>query len=372
MRCSLLLSASLACCISVQTALTAQEKAATAPRAAAESTPADAKNKPRGQADKGQAEQGKPTVRAQAFLATLSDAERQRAALAYDSEQRVAWHFVPLDSRKGLPLMDMTAEQQASARALLRSVVSQLGYDQATTIMLLEGILLKLEGPDRAGVRNPEKYYFTLFGQAAQGQTWGLSVEGHHLSLNFSLQGNRIIDSTPQFMGSNPAELRSSFGEKFPKGLRVLQDEEQLGFELVNSLDEKQLSAAVLPGEVPQEIRGAGQAQPIVEPAVGIGASQLNSDQRGLLKQLIEAYSKKMRPGVAKQRWSLIDDSGFEDLHFAWSGALEPGVGHYYRIQGKTFEIEFINVQADAEGNPANHIHCIWRDLQGDFNLPIE
>lgn len=370
MRYSLLLASSLVCLLFAHMALTAQEKAAVAERPTAQipanNSQATAKAKPRQRSP-----QGQPVARAQAFLATLSEAERQRAEVAYDSEKRLAWHFVPLESRKGLPLMDMSAEQQKSARALLRSVVSQLGYDKATTIMLLEGILLKLEGDHRANVRNPEKYYFTIFGEAAKGETWGVSIEGHHLSLNFSLKGNKIVDSTPQFMGSNPAELRSSFGEKFPKGLRVLADEEQLGFELVNSFDEKQLAAAMLPGEVPREIRGAGQPQPVIEPAVGISASQLSSPQRDLLKKLIEAYSKKMRPGVAEQRWAIIDETGFDNVKFAWAGALKPGIGHYYRIQGTTFEIEFINVQADAEGNPANHIHCVWRDLQGDFNLPI-
>lgn len=371
MRYSLLLTGCLIGALSAHTALHAQDKSAVADRPAAQAssdTDQAAAKKQRGP----QAEQRQPIARAKAFLATLSDAERQRATLEYDSEQRVAWHFIPLESRKGMPLMDMTVEQQKAARGLLRSVVSQLGYDKATTIMLLEGILLKLEGADRANVRNPEKYYFTLFGQAATGETWGLSIEGHHLSLNFSLKGNKIVDSTPQFMGSNPAELRSSFGEKFPKGLRVLRDEEQLGFELVTSLDENQLSAAMLAGDVPEEIRGAGQAQPVVEPAAGISASQLNSDQQALLKQLIETYANKMRPGVAQRRWELIDESGFDNVKFAWSGAVKPGVGHYYRIQGESFEIEFINVQADAEGNPANHIHCVWRDLQGDFNLPIE
>ena len=29
------------------------------------------------------------------------------------------------------------------------------------------------------------------------------------------------------------------------------------------------------------------------------------------------------------------------------------------RVEGTTFSIEFVNVQPDAEGNPANHIHCV-------------
>lgn len=312
-----------------------------------------------------------PMAATKAFLATLSSEQKSKAQLDYQADGRVQWHFIPMDTRKGLPLMDMSPEQQQAAKAAFRAVVSQMGYDKATTIMQLESILLQLEGPKSEGRRNPEKYYFTVFGEPAMQQTWGLSVEGHHLSLNFSLQGNQIIDSTPQFMGTNPAELKDNYGEQFKKGLRVLRAEEQLAFELVHSLDEKQMLAAKLPGEVPQEIRGAGEPQPTTDAARGIAAAELNDEQTAQLKKLIEAYSSKMKTGVVKQRWEMIEQAGFDKIHFAWSGAMKPGIGHYYAIQGPTFVIEFINVQADAAGNPANHIHCVWRDMQGDFNLPI-
>ena len=35
---------------------------------------------------------------------------------------------------------------------------------------------------------------------------------------------------------------------------------------------------------------------------------------------------------------------------------------HYYRIQGKSFLIEYDNSQ-----NNANHIHVVWREFKGDF-----
>ena len=66
-----------------------------------------------------------------------------------------------------------------------------------------------------------------------------------------------------------------------------------------------------------------------------------------------------------------IREAGVEKIHFAWAGADKPGVGHYYRVQGPSFLIEFVNTQPDAAGNVANHIHCVWRDLGGDFALPI-
>jgi hypothetical protein len=45
-------------------------------------------------------------------------------------------------------------------------------------------------------------------------------------------------------------------------------------------------------------------------------------------------------------------------------------VGHYYRIQGPTFVLELVNIQADPAGHVANHIHSVWRSMQGDFALP--
>lgn len=309
---------------------------------------------------------------AKAFLASLSEEQRQQAVLPYDSEKRVQWHFIPMETRKGLPLMQMEPEQQAAAKQLLRSAISKVGYDKATKIMSLEKVLKQLEAGRGTNERNPEKYYFTIFGQPAPQQPWGLSIEGHHLSLNFSLVGNRIVDSTPQFFATNPAELKDSYGEGFPKGLQVLGQEEKLGFELINSLDESQLAKAMLPGETPSEIRAAGTPQPPRESLGGVPAGELTAAQQEMLKKLMTVYTNKMKPGVASNRWKLIDEAGFDQITFAWSGAMKPGAGHYYVIQGSTFLIEFINVQPDAAGNPANHIHCVWRDMQGDFDLPIE
>ena len=198
-----------------------------------------------------------------------------------------------------------------------------------------------------------------------------MSFEGHHLSLNFVMKGNAIVDSTPQFFATNPASLQDDYGDNFPKGLRVLKEEEEYAFELVNSLDEQQLSKAMLDGDVPSEIRGAGEPQPTTEAARGIAVADLTRDQQAILTKLIDTYAYKMKSAVAKERWDLIRKAGFDNVKFAWSGAKEPGIGHYYCVQGPTFVIEFINVQPDAAGNPANHIHCCWRDMQGDFDLPI-
>ena len=47
-------------------------------------------------------------------------------------------------------------------------------------------------------------------------------------------------------------------------------------------------------------------------------------------------------------------------------GGLEKSQGHYYRIQGSTFVIEYDNTQ-----NHANHIHCVGREFKGDWGRDL-
>ena len=95
-------------------------------------------------------------------------------------------------------------------------------------------------------------------------------------------------------------------------------------------------------------------------------------NRSNVLKALGAAYLESMPAAVVADRTQAIENSDTGNIRFAWAGALEPGIGHYYRIQGDTFLIEFVNTQPDAAGNPASHIHCVWRDMRGDFALPIK
>ncbi|MFP6659013.1 MAG: DUF3500 domain-containing protein, partial [Pirellulales bacterium] len=155
-------------------------------------------------------------------------------------------------------------------------------------------------------------------------------------------------------------------------GTRVLAKEELLAFDLVRSFDDKQRGAAVIAEKAPREIRNAGAPHPPTEPAAGIDASQLNKGQRKTLHALIEEYCSAMPYDVAEQRLAAIEKAGWNKIHFAWAGPFKEGIGHYYRVQGPTFLIEFVNTQPDTAGNPANHIHCVWRDMHGDFALPVK
>lgn len=308
---------------------------------------------------------------AREWLETLDEKQRAVAVLPYDSPRRVDWHFIPKAERKGLQIRDMTIVQRRAALHLLRACLSQVGYDKATKIMELEKVLHELEKSRQGGpLRDPERYYFTLFGQPDATSRWGLSVEGHHLSLNFVLEGDKVISSTPAVFAANPAIMKSAVAG-VPAGLRVLDKEETLAFDLLQSLDERQRAKAIIAQEPLREVRAAGEPQPPQTPPQGLAASEMTDNQRALLRALVETYADTMPSEVAAARMEAIARSGWENVYFAWAGADRPGMGHYYRIQGPTFLIEFVNTQPDAAGNPANHIHSLWRDMRGDFAIAI-
>ena len=314
---------------------------------------------------------GPMTAAAETFVKSLSSDQAAKAVLAYSAPQRTDWHYIPKPERKGLQVKEMNDSQRKAAHALLRSSLSAVGYGKATRIMQLESILRELEKSRGGGpVRDPERYYFTVFGQPASSARWGLSVEGHHLSLNFVVDGDKVISSTPTFFGANPATLLADYGGDFKKGDRVLAKEEELAFELVESLTPEQRSAAIVAAKAPKDIRGAGQAAPPNSSPEGLPASKMTPKQKAALRLLIEEYAHNLPDDVAAERLAKIDDDGWDAIHFAWLGAEKPGVGHHYLVQGKSFLIEFNNTQPDTAGNIANHIHSVWYDLAGNFAIP--
>lgn len=307
------------------------------------------------------------------FVASLTTEQKSKAVMPVDSPQRADWHIIPKDTRKGLQLNEMTDAQRQNAIAMLRSVVSEMGYRKSTQIMRMEDLLKELEaGKTGSPIRDSTRYYFTVFGSPDEGNKWGISIEGHHLSLNFLMNGNKVVSSTPQAFAANPAVVRTENKAGIALGTRMLRYEETLAFELVQSLSESQRKQAVIAEKAPRENRTLGVPQPTKEALVGIPFSKLGEPQQLLLKELVNEYINAVPEEVAESRRQAINGAGgWDGIHFSWEGALQPGIGHAYRIQGATFLIEFVNTQPDAAGNIANHIHCIWRDIRGDFGVTL-
>ena len=291
------------------------------------------------------------------FLSSLGPELKAKASFELKDEERFNWHFIPKE-RKGITLKEMSPAQRELALALLATGLSPHGYGKATNIMSLESVLAEIEGASRRFPRDPSLYHFHIFGKPDAKGTWAWRAEGHHFSASFTIVKGELFASTPSFMGTNPAEVR-----KGPRtGLRILAAEEDLARKLVKSLGDDQRKEAVFTAVALKEIvtEAKHQVQPL--PEKGISYDKLNAEQKTMLMDVVREYVRRVRPELAKLDLARIEGAGLDKLSFAWAGGLERGEGHYYRVQGPTFLLEYDNTQNDN-----NHVHSVWRDFENDF-----
>lgn len=292
---------------------------------------------------------------AERLLATLPERLRSTALRAFDDVDRVDWHYTPR-SRNGVSLKELDPRGRDAVHALLKTALSAIGYRKVVNIIELELVLRELEAFGM--MRDPERYHLTFYGAPSRTDRWGWRFEGHHLSLNFTLAGDRVAVDTPSFFGANPATVPS--GPK--KGLRVLGDEHDAGWALLDSLSDAQRREAVISTRTYGDIVTSNRDKVVPLDAAGIPASKLDERQRALLWKIVELYAASFEPGLAEARLARARQGGIDGLRFGWAGSTTRGAPHYYRVQGERFLIEY-----DASQDGGNHIHTVWRDFAGDF-----
>lgn len=297
------------------------------------------------------------SVKAIAFVNSLNDQQKAKAFFPFEDTNRYDWHYVPASSvaRTGIAIKDLNSLQKIAFYELLKSFLSENGYKRTQTIMSFEYLLKEMEPTSTA--RIPENYFVSVYGHPGKDSVWAWKFTGHHLALNFTIVKNKRAFA-PFFFGSNPAEVRQGT----QKGLRILKEEEDLGFELLNSLNAEQKKIALFQLKAFADIVTTIAKEVVPLEPVGILMKELNNDQKNIVNKLIVAYLSSMSPRLANARMAMVKTEDMNDIRFGWAGGLVKGEPHYYRLQGKTFLIEFDNTQNDA-----NHIHLVWRDFIGDY-----
>jgi hypothetical protein len=282
---------------------------------------------------------------------------KSKAQFKLDDIERFNWNFVPV-VRKGPTFQDFSDNQKVAVLALLKASLSSQGYQKANSIMAHENILRELEGRSTTDThRDPLNYHFTFFGNPND-KEWCWRFEGHHLSLSFAISNNQIVSATPSFFGSNPGIVPT--GPE--RGKQILKLETDLGFSLIQSMDETQLKTALFSRTaLPEIVTGNDRKARSLTPE-GIRYSALNENQKQIFLQLLDVYVRNYEFGFSKSMMDKIRAAGLDNLSFGWAGSLSPGAGHYYRIQGPMLLIEYDNTQ-----NNANHVHTAVRDLTNDF-----
>ena len=296
---------------------------------------------------------------ASSFYDNLDAKARNKALFHYLDGERIFWYYPPLN-RHGLPLKDMTKELKSLVFTLLETGLSSDAFNQTLQIINHELILKELEIREniKTFVRDPERYYFTIFGNPKSKDPWGWRFEGHHVSIHFSIWSDKIISVTPLFLGLNPAEVKD--GDS--KGLRILKKREDLAFELVNSMSKDQHHIATIYENTPKDIITYNSSRVTVPVVEGISWDELKIGQQKLLKLLIAEYVNQVNPNLVKSKLEYLASNTLKSVKFGWAGGINLGEAYYYRIHGGNLFIELDNYQSGA-----NHVHSVWRDVENDF-----
>jgi Protein of unknown function (DUF3500) len=296
-----------------------------------------------------------------AWLDGLDAARRAAASFPFASDERFVWDYRP-GPRRGLAIAAMTPAERALAWRVVDVAMSGRGAAEIRSIVALEPILGDLER--RAGRgdwerRDPERYWFAVFGDPTGDGPWSWRLGGHHVAVQATVVGGRIVRAAPSFLGANPATIPDG-----PQaGERAIDGEERLARALLASLTPAERAQAIVDPVAPPDIlSGNGRRADIRDIATGIRHDGLAIGGQGGLEALIRHYLGRVHAGTADAAWARVMADGLGEVTFAWAGPDAPGRGHYYAVRGPAFLLEYDNTQ-----NGANHIHAVWRDLADDW-----
>jgi hypothetical protein len=299
---------------------------------------------------------------ANAVLKTLNSSQKTVANLPFQDTSRVKWSNLPFESteRKGIQLKDLTDTQRLAIHSLLRTVLSQQGYQKFLFIIQYdEGTherLTKAKSPiaQRYGNQN---YWFTIFGEPNKDKIWAWKFEGHHISLNITYSP-RGVTCTPMFVGINPALVTTG-----PyAGSHLMFEENDFGNQLFNSLSDdlkKKAITCTLPQTADVMTQTGKEAH--MKDKKGVSFKEMTMKQQLLVENIIRAWVENLAPALAQEKMKKIL-AHKNDLFFTWQGTNNVNDLHYYSIKTDNFIIEYTN-----RDQGIYHYHTMWRDLMEDF-----
>lgn len=300
---------------------------------------------------------------ADAFLTSLTDAQRARTRFPADDSEWRKWDNRHFYKRQGVGFDEMTEEQRAAAFKLFSESLSAKGLKKTKDIMKLNGTLAEL-------ANNFEEYgewlyWVTVMGDPSADKPWGWQLDGHHVIINYFVLGDQVVMS-PVFMGSEPIR---ALGGKF-KGTVVMQDEQDKGLAFALSLTPEQRSSAILMKEkTGNNNLSEAYKDNITLDYAGLKCDQLDETQKTALLTLISEYVGNMREPHAKVRMTEVEKH-LDETYFAWIGGTTNESVYYYRVHSPVIMIEFDHQRRVApfrSGQPTReHIHTVVRTPNGN------
>jgi Protein of unknown function (DUF3500) len=286
-----------------------------------------------------------------AFLSSLQPEQAVAARFPLDGDVQRNWNYFGIGGyiKPGFRLEQMNALQKERAWDMLATILSERGLQKARDVMSLQQVVM--DNGDGATLRGPERFSLAIFGDPTAASRWAIRLEGHHLSLTYTIEKDRLVGVTPSSFSVNPNRVQSG---RFA-GLNTLKREDTFARRLAADLS-SDVKRQVFFQERPfgNILASAGREKSLTK-RVGAPVSSLVSAQRDLVLQITDSYTAEhlVAPFAAAVTSRL--SAGMDTAHFAFAGSTTVGESAYYRLQGDRFLIEFATVDSAAQ-----HLHTIF------------
>lgn len=310
---------------------------------------------------------------ADAFLATLTDEQREQVTYAYDDETKTtSWSNFPVTfvDRAGLNLTDLTDEQRTAAMAVLESLLSDDAYATVTGIMGGDEYLHENSSSTEESLG---QYYIAFFGDPSDTSAWEIQFGGHHLGINATLDGAaNAITFAPTHLGIQPAAYTAADGTTVQPFDGIYTD----AFAFYDSLTEDQKAKLYQGESIPDMVCAPGSTCDFPT-GTGLSGAELTDDQRQLLLAVIANWAGMADDETDAAQLAEIEAS-LDTTYIDWSGAttydMSQGDGIYFQISGPDVYVEFAaqrgSAGADVDGVVTSgwgHVHTIYRDPTNDY-----
>jgi hypothetical protein len=273
---------------------------------------------------------------------------------------KAIWSNFPVNitPRPGIEMGSLNVKQRAAATQLVQLLLSAKGYEKVQQIMGSDEAL-RIAGTDVTA--GSDHYLIGIFGTPDVSKPWMIEFGGHHLGLNVVIAG-RQGSLTPTLTGAQPAVYTAN-----GKSIRVLAQENDRAFDLLNALDATEKKKAILNYHIGDLVLGPGHDGQTIVPE-GIKGSEMTTRQKEMLLSLITQWAGIINDAYLAAHLADIKN-GLNETYFAWSGPTTHAAGRngtaYYRIQGPKVIIEF--APQATMGDTDNHVHTIYRDPSNEY-----
>ena len=301
----------------------------------------------------------KVVAAAEAFLATLDDAQRAKVSFEYTNEtQRKLWSNLPapMVQRAGLRMGDLSAAQQAAAMNVVAATLSKRGYQHVVDQVAADEVLKSTAGGGNL-IFGKDEYYISFLGKPSATSAWMWQFGGHHLAVNATIVG-KSITLAPSLTGGQPTQFQQN-----GQTVRTIGEDSDAAFKLINALDATQQKKAIIGAQYIDLVLGPGQDGKVMQ-TEGIKGSDLTAEQQTLLLDLINQRVNLLNDEDTAAQMATIK-TNLAETYFAWSGPTAAGSASYYRVQGPTVIVEFS--PQSIGGSATNHIHAMFRDPTNDY-----